>query len=67
MLLSARDASDVFPPSQVAGWVADVQVATKIGSFLATVIVYDSGEYFVISNACTDLILVSKLLQLTER
>ena len=45
MLLDTRDTIPSVPAAEVPSWLSVNDTAIKIESFLATLIVYDSGEH----------------------
>ena len=55
------------PAAEVPTWVAEHDVEIKIGTFLATLIVYDASAYLLYFAIFTKLIFNSKLSQWIER
>ena len=66
MLFDARDTIASIPAAEVPGWVSVDDTLIKIDCFLATLIVYDSGEC-TIRVRHTFLTVASKSSQSTKR
>ena len=62
-----RDTSVPVPVAKVPTFVADDDVAMKIDAFVATLIVYDTGELLLYVSFVARLSYASKLSHLTKR
>ena len=65
MLLDVRDTVISIPVAKVPTWVANNNVANKIDTFLATLLVYDAGEHLFYASFVTWLN-VSKVITLDK-
>ena len=66
MLFDTRDTIASIPTAEVPIWVSANDIGIKIESFLATLIVYDAGEYTVRVGHYTNLTFQPKVITLDK-
>ena len=66
MLLDRRGTVASLPANEVASGVSEEDMALKISCFLATLIMYDAGEYTICVGQYTNLTFHPKVITLDK-